>query len=70
MSKELDRMKKRSQAKVNNAKNILTQTTSTLNDHLGQVQSEYHRVADLSHHAPAVIENIDKQFKEKTKLSG
>lgn len=69
MSKELDRMKKRSQAKVDNAKNILTQATSTLNDHLGQIQSEYHRVADLSHHAPAVIENIDKQFKEKTKLT-
>lgn len=69
MSKELDRMKKRSQEKVKNAKNILNQTTSTLNDHLGQVQSEYHRVADLSHQAPVVIENIDRQFKEKTKLT-
>lgn len=69
MNRELNRMQKRTQENINHAKTILNQSALALDDHLGQVQEEYHRVVDLSRNAPAIIENIDKAFREKTKLT-
>lgn len=45
------------------------QKLSGIDHKLEQIQEEYGRVADLSRRAPAVIERIDREFKEKTKLS-
>ncbi len=69
MSRELDRLQKRSAKKIEAVKNAANNQYSTLDNHLSQVGAEYGRVAGLSHRAPAIIENLDKQFKEKTKLS-
>ena len=69
MNRELNRRRKRTQKNINHAKTILNQSALAVDDHLGQVQEEYHRVVDLSRNAPAIIENIDKAFREKTKLT-
>lgn len=68
MSRELERLQKKSQKKIENAEKIVRSQYLTLDNHLSQVGTEYGRVANLSHEAPAIIENLDKQFKEKTKL--
>lgn len=38
-------------------------------DRTKQIGMEYERVADISKNAPAIIENLDRQFKEKTRLT-
>lgn len=48
----------------------LNSTTQIIEDHLTQVQDEYARVAQFSGQAGCVIDQIDRQFREKTKLSG
>lgn len=68
MSRELDRMRKRTQEHLEQAHNALQQRAAVV-DKLSQVKSEYSRVTDISHRAPAIIDDIDKCFKEKTKLS-
>lgn len=68
MSRELDRMRKQSAAKIEAAKGALHER-ETIDRHLTQIQNEYSRVVDISKRAPAVIEDVDKKFKEKTKLS-
>lgn len=69
MSRELDQMRKSTKEIISNAKTVLNHSTVIIDDHLEQVQNEYHRVADLSRRAPAIIEDIDKTFKEKTRLT-
>ncbi len=68
MSRELNKLRKQSHEKLKEAEEIIQNRTVTA-EHLTQVKSEYSRVADISHRAPAIIEDIDKQFKAKTKLS-
>lgn len=68
MNRELERMRKKSMAKVEAAQNIV-QNRETIEDHLTQVGNEYHRVTNISRNAPAAIDNLDRQFKEKIKLS-
>lgn len=68
MSRELERMQKKSTEKVEAVKATL-QTYDGVDKHLEQVKKEYGRVAEISAKAPVIIENIDKQFKDKTKLS-
>lgn len=72
MSRELERLRQQSMQaikKLKNAKQIGTMGSAQVDTHLRQVQAEYQRVTELSHNAPAVIENIDSEFKEKTKLT-
>lgn len=69
MSRKLDRMQKQSSSKINDAKNVLESTLDVQNKHLSQIQNEYGRVVDLSQRAPVIIEDIDKKFKEKTRLT-
>ena len=72
MSRELDRLRQRSLQSLTQfekSQQIASENARMLDDHLGQIQNEYKRVADLSHNAPAIIENIDREFKEKTKLT-
>lgn len=69
MSRELERMRKKSMATVEAAQNTLEQQDSELENHLTQVKDEYERVTDISRRAPAIVEDIDRKFKEKTKLT-
>lgn len=68
MSRELNKLRKQSQEKLKEAEEIIQNRTVTA-EHLTRIKSEYSRVAEISHRAPAIIEDIDKQFKAKTKLS-
>lgn len=69
MSRELEKMRKRSAQKVTTATQMLQSNAAVLDDHIKQVGKEYGRAADLSHRAPAIIEDLDRSFKEKTKLA-
>lgn len=62
-------MRKRSSIKMKVAKQTLQENSKKLEDHIKQVSLEYTRVADISHKAPAIIEDLDHSFKEKTKLA-
>lgn len=68
MSRELQKLRRRSQERISNLSTTIQLNTKTLDNHLGQIQDEYRRVETLSQRAPAVIENLDQEFKEKTKL--
>ena len=68
MNRKLEQMRKNTLAAINDAKNV-SQEYRIIGDNLRQVGREYGRVADISHNAPAIVENIDRQFKEKTKLT-
>lgn len=69
MSRELDRMRARTNAKLKYVQTELRSNSTTVDQHLTLVQSEYSRVTEMSRHAPAIVDSIDKQFKEKTKLT-
>lgn len=69
MSRELAQMRKRSQKALDAASETLQRSHAALDDHLGQMQDEYHRVTEISASAPVIIENVDKSFREKTKLT-
>jgi len=68
VSRELKKMRKSTEKKLVQARTALIQNEQPL-EHLSQIQAEYSRVTDVSRRAPAIIENIDKQFKAKTKLT-
>lgn len=68
MSRELDRMRKRSASNINKTKEALQQR-NVIDNHSSQIQSEYGRVVDISRKAPASIEDLDRKFKEKTQLT-
>lgn len=72
MSRELDRLRQQAlqgMRKFDRAKQLAAENAEQTEDHLSKVQNEYGRVTDLSRRAPMVIEDIDRQFKEKTKLT-
>ena len=68
VSRDLDRMRKRSQEKVATAKRILRSNSEHLKSGLDQMIAEQQRVTDTSRNAPTIIENLDKDFKTKTEL--
>lgn len=70
MDRELKRLRQEKDAIVENALNQLDRSTASIEDHLTQIQDEYHRVVEFSGQAGYVIDQIDRQFREKTKLSG
>lgn len=68
MSRELDRLRKQKDEaflKINETLNAQEQII----DHLTQIKDEYDRVVTLSGEAGFVLDQIDRDFKEKTKLS-
>lgn len=67
--RKLQKMKNTANVHIDDAKNCLSSNYNRVDNHLKQVQDEYHRVAELSGQAALVIDNIDKEFKEKTKLN-
>lgn len=69
MSRELDKLRKRTENSLNKAPEVL-QDRTVIDNYLYQVQQEYHRVTELSKNAVQVIDDLDRQFEEKTKLRG
>lgn len=70
MDRELKRLKQEKDAIMERAMDTLDTTTQKIEDHLTQVQDEYLRVTQFSGQAGYVIDQLDRQFREKTKLSG
>lgn len=72
MSRELERLQKQGQSALDKFKQVQatnSEVGTMVDQNLKQVQAEYCRVAELSHNAPAFIEDLDRQFKEKTHLT-
>ncbi len=70
MDRELDRLRKEKDRIVNNTIHQLEQNKQILEDHLTQVRDEYSRVVEFSGQAGYVLDKIDREFQEKTRLSG
>ena len=70
MDRELKRLKQEKDAIMERAMDTLDTTTQKIEDHLTQVQDEYLRATQFSGQAGYVIDQLDRQFREKTKLSG
>ncbi|WP_419012901.1 hypothetical protein [Dysosmobacter sp.] len=70
MDRELKRLKQEKDAIMERAMETLDTTTQKIEDHLTQVQDEYLRVTQFSGQAGYVVDQLDRQFREKTKLSG
>ncbi len=70
MDRELKRLKQQKDNIMERATDTLDTTTQKIEDHLTQVQDEYLRVTQFSGQAGYVIDQLDRQFREKTKLSG
>ena len=69
MSRELERMQRQTRQKLSTAKDALDNVSSYINHGLNMMADEEKRVAEISHNAPALIDEVDRQFSEKTKLT-
>lgn len=67
--RRLSKMKAKTNEHLNSIQEALNDNNKMLDSHLEQVQSEYHRVVELSGQAGQIINEIDRDFKEKTKLN-
>lgn len=65
MKHKLQRIKEESQELCSE----ISSNLRTSKAHLGQIGNEYHRVAELSGQAARILDQIDLDFKTKTKLS-
>lgn len=70
MDRELDRLQREKDAAMNQVMTHLENSTQNIENHLTQVRDEYSRVIQLSGQAGVVLDKIDRDFREKTKLSG
>lgn len=69
MDRELERLRREKDEIMENFNTQLENYTQTIEDHLTQVRDEYLRVAKFSGQAGYVLDKIDQDFKEKTKLA-
>lgn len=69
MDRELERLRREKDEIMENFNTQLENYTQTIEDHLTQVRDEYLRVAKFSGQAGYVLDKIDRDFKEKTKLA-
>jgi len=69
MSRELERLRKQKDEAIHQAEQKLAEREQ-ITEHLTQVRDEYDRVVEMSGQAGYVLDKIDRDFKEKTKLSG
>lgn len=69
MDRELERLRREKDEIMENLSAQLENYTQTIEDHLTQVRDEYLRVAKFSGQAGYVLDKIDRDFKEKTKLA-
>lgn len=70
MSKKLDKLMRESHAIIEDAQRDLRSNSQALQASIQKMANEEKRVAQISHNAPAVIQNIDKDFEKKTHLHG
>lgn len=70
MDRELERLHQKKDKLVANVEAQLALGTGQIEDHLTQVRNEYTRVVQFSGQAGYVLDKIDREFREKTKLSG
>lgn len=70
MDRRLAQLRQEKDTAFQKATNNMNVQTSVLEDHLSQVRDEYGRVVQLSGQAGYVLDSIDREFKEKTKLTG
>ena len=69
MGRELERLRKQKDEAIHQAEQKLAEREQ-ITEHLTQVRDEYDRVVEMSGQAGYVLDKIDRDFKEKTKLSG
>lgn len=69
MSRELERLRAQKNRVVQNLKLQIQKNDVLITDHLQQIYEEQCRVTELTGQAGLVINQIDRDFKEKTKLS-
>lgn len=72
MGSELEKLHRQAVSSIDKLKEVRNTSqviSGTLGSHLEQVENEYHRVAELDCNAERFIENLDKEFKQKTKLT-
>ena len=70
MSRELDRMRKRSAEHITQAKQQIDDRSQHLSHGLDQMIQEEQRVGEISRSAAVIIEDLDRDFKRATKLDG
>lgn len=69
MDRRFAQLRQEKDAAFQKARTSIDIHTSQLEDHLAQIQDEYSRVVQLSGQAGYILDNIDREFKEKTKLA-
>ena len=69
MGRELERLRKQKDEAICQVEQQL-ERRKQVTEHLTQVRDEYDRVVEMSGQAGYVLDKIDRDFKEKTKLSG
>ena len=70
MSRELERRRKRTQDTLHVLEGDISKSSTSVVTHLGQIKGEYTRVTELSRHAEQTINDIDQEFRARTKLIG
>lgn len=70
MAKDLNQLRQEKDANMRKAQNTLDVSTQRIDNHLSQVRDEYLRVTEFSGQAAYVIDKLDREFREKTRLSG
>lgn len=69
MARELDRLQQEKNKIAQTANQQLSEQVQTVENHLTQIRDEYSRVNQLSGQAGYIINKIDREFQEKTKLA-
>lgn len=67
--RELEKLRREKEQIMQRAHVTLDRNFSNVENHLDQVKDEYGRVVQLSGQAGYILDRIDKDFREKTKLS-
>lgn len=69
MDRELERLRREKDRIIENINTQVEEQTQKIENHLMQVRDEYLRVVKFSGQAGYVLDKIDRDFKEKTKLA-
>ena len=70
MSRELERRQKRAHDTLRVLAQAVSHSNTDVETHLGQIKGEYTRVTELSRQAEQTINDIDQEFRARTKLIG
>lgn len=70
MDRRIAQLRQEKDSALQKAVSTVEAQTSEIDGHLTQVRDEYGRVVQLSGQAGYVLDNIDREFKAKTKLTG